>query len=433
MRVISWMGLTILAGVLTASVAQAQPRGAVSLPTEQMLNSVGLTRAWWGHAVTNSARDKLVHLTLDGSGRLFTQSSNSVLTCFDAESGRRLWATRLGAADDIILPCSFSEDLVFCIHGNTCFGVRKTLGDVVWELDLPSTPSVSPSTDGKHLYVGMVDGSMYAFDYKKVSDLSQKGLMPRWSYTTTVWRYKTSESIISQAVPSGRLVAFASANGSLYSVTADDRRLVYQFETDAQLSAPVVRYRDWLILSGQDFNVYALHVDNGKIGWQFPAGSDIRKAPVVIRDDLYVMPERRGLYKLTAETGVAQWWNPRARDLVSASPDKAYVRGPSNNLMVLSGNDGAELGILPLEAFGRHVRNDVNDRIYLASTTGLIVCLREIDLDFPASHYDLDNKPIVPLIGPDNVEVPPTAPAEPATEAAPSAEPAAAEPANPDQ
>jgi hypothetical protein len=100
---------------------------------------------------------------------------------------------------------------------------------------------------------------------------------------------------------------------------------------------------------------------------------------------------------------------------------------------VLSGTDGAELGTLPLEAFSQHVRNDQNDRIYLASPGGLLICLRELDLDFPASHYDLDNKPIVPLIGPD--EVPPAPPAEapatepaPATEAAPPTEAAPAEP-----
>lgn len=425
MSALRTLSLSLLVLAIGGSGAVAQNRGGFALPTEEGLNRIGLTRAWSGHAVSNTTRDKVLHVTLDDNDRLYVQTSNSMLTCFDAETGKRLWATRLGAADTYSYPPSFSGDLAFCAQGLMIYAIRKSSGDIAWELPLPSTPSTSPSSDDVRLYIGGVDGCLYAFDYRKITELTQKGMMPRYAYTALNWRYKTDKPITSAAISNGRLAAFASLNGSLYSVTTEDRELIFQFASSATVSAPVVRYRDWLLVASEDFNFYSVHIDNGRKGWQFPAGAPIRKAPVVIRDDVYIAPERAGLYRINAATGASLWWARTSEQFLAASPDKIYTRDRTNNLLVLARSDGATLKRMPMPSFPHMMVNEKNDRLYVSTQGGMLMCLHELGRPFPAMHNNTETRPLLPEFTPE-----PTAPGLPEVEPPAGEAPADAPPAD---
>lgn len=404
--------ILLVAGLATSS-AFAQSTGSAGLPPDAALHRLGLTRAWWGHSVTNSTRDKIIHVTLDETS-YFAQSTNGVITAFDSETGRRLWAIQVGAADRTIYPASSNDELLFVVSGMTLYAITKSTGNILWGLALPGQPSSSPVADGRRLFLGFLDGSEYAFDFKKITDLQQKGLMPDWSYLTVMWRFKTAKAIIAPAVPNGRLVAFASTSGSLYSVGAEERDLVFQFETDAPLSAPIARYKNQLILASEDFNVYSVNIDNGKSNWRFSTGLIIRKAPVVIKDELYLTPEHGGIIKLSPVTGKRIWSRPGVVDFVSASSQHVYGTDALNNLVVMSRVDGAVLGTVPMDRMRLHVVNDRSDRLYFSTQGGLIVCLRETDREFPIFHQHPERRLITPEFAPEEPEGEPMA-TEPAT------------------
>lgn len=392
----------------TPAFAQSPSAGSGGLPSDEALHRLGLTRAWWGHSVTNSTRDKIVHITLDETS-YFAQSSNGVITAFDSETGRRLWASQVGGSDRTIYPASSNDELLFVVSGMTLYAVTKSTGKIIWGLALPGQPSSSPVADGRRLFLGFLDGSEYAFDFKKITELQQKGMMPQWSYLTVMWRFKTSKAIIAPAVANGRLVAFASTSGSLYSVGSDERELIFQFETDAPLSAPITRYKNQLILASEDFNVYSVNIENGKSNWRFGTGLIIRKAPVVIKDEIYLMPEHGGLIKLSPVTGKRVWSRPGVENFVSASPEHIYGTDALNNLVVLSRADGAVLGTVPMDRFRLHVANDRSDRLYFSTQGGLIVCLRETDREFPIFHQHPERRLITPEFAPEIPEGEPAA------------------------
>lgn len=416
---IPWVMLIGVSPVLAQSASLVGTR----MPDEGNLNRVGLTRAWWGHSVTNSTRDKIIHLALDET-TLFAQSSNGVITAFDCETGRRLWASQIGGADKAIYPASSNDELLFVVNGLTMYAVKKQTGDVLWGLALPGQPSTSPVADDRRLFLGFLDGSQYAFDFKRITELQQKGLMPQWSYLTVLWRYKTSKAITAPAVPSGALVAFASTNGSLYSVGAQERELKFQFETDAPLSAPLARYKDNLLLASEDYNLYSINITNGKSNWRYTAGRIIRKAPIVIANETFLLPEHGGLIKLSPATGKQFWVRPGVENFISATPQHVYGKDLLNNLVVMSRQDGAVLGTLPLERFSLHVANDRTDRVYVATVGGMVLCLRELDRDFPLFHQHPERLPISPEFAPEKPEGEPAeGEAAPVTEANETANP----------
>jgi len=266
---------------------------------------------------------------------------------------------------------------------------------------LPSQPSSSAIADDKQIYFGCLDGSIYAYDLLKTEQLHQEGKLPAFADVALLWRYRTSRPIPDRPVLQGTQVVFSSLNGSVYAVSALDRKLAFQFETDAALSAPMARYKDLLILASEDFNVYAIDLSSGRLRWQFTTGLTIKQPPVVVGDEVYVLPERGSMYKANARTGERQWTRAGVKSFLSASPKRLYVVDTRNNLLVLNRETGDPLGTLPLNAFTQRFTNMVSDRIYLGTESGFICSLREQSREFPTLHQRPQMQPLSPAISTD--------------------------------
>src|SRR5262245_34049284 len=201
------VALSLLTCLLSAAPAAAQSalRGGGQLLSEAMLNRYGLTRAWWSHATINSKRDRLAHVVVDET-HLFLQSTSGVVSAFDTDTGRYLWTKQIGASDRAIYPATSNDKLLFVINGLQLFAVKKNDGNIAWRLGLPGMAGTSPAADDRRIYVGFMDGSLYAFDLETTQKLFSEGKLPQFSESCVLWRYRTSRQIAIPAVPEGDLV-----------------------------------------------------------------------------------------------------------------------------------------------------------------------------------------------------------------------------------
>ncbi|MDF1746487.1 MAG: pyrrolo-quinoline quinone, partial [Gimesia sp.] len=108
-----------------------------------------------------------------------------------------------------------------------------------------------------------------------------------------------------------------------------------------------------------------------------------------------------GLFELSAESGHEQWWQPLASSFISLTPTRVYASDELGNLLILSRTDGAVLSAVPLRKFQVKLMNEQTDRIFCASESGLIMCLRQSDLPFPVRFKNQDRYPILPEIAPE--------------------------------
>src|SRR5262249_57404070 len=122
------------------------------------------------------------------------------------------------------------------------------------------------------------------------------------------------------------------------------------------------------------------------------------KAPILIGDEVYLFPHHGNMFKLSAETGEPFWSVPRIEDFVAASTGRVYVTDRQNNLLILSRETGQVLATLPLGLFTAHFANERSDRIYLATESGLVMCLHEQGREFARFHIHPDRQPILPDI-----------------------------------
>lgn len=380
----------LLLGILVwtaPAFAQSGSRLSSGLLDEERLVQRGLTREWWSQAVMNYRRDKVTHVTND-ERNVYVQCNNGVLTTFDAESGKQKWATRVGQADSPSLAASTNDEMLFVWSRATLYMLNKETGQVLKTYDLPNQPSTSAQADAEQIYLGCLDGSMYAFDIKTGKQN---------------WRYRTSARIVVPAMPNGISVLFASTNGSLYAVEASTRNVVFEFETDNSVTAPIGRYKQLALLASEDYKLYAVDSRNGSQAWSAPflSGGRIKLAPVVIGDDVFLTPENRGLYRIAAEDGAERWYHEGIQRFLAASPQRVYGIDRLNNLVVMDRETGETINGLSLGRLSIHVTNDRTDRIYLATTTGKIVCVRETSRPLPHYHLHPEEQPILPEFAPE--------------------------------
>lgn len=406
------------AALLTGAAAQAQTSSAsvaVELPSSRVLSRFGLELAWWSQGTLNPKRDKVRFLVLDEEN-VYLQSTGGTVTAFDADSGKRLWAVQLGNRDEPIFPGVSNDKHFLAVNGMSLYCIDRFAGNVLWEVKLPGMPSVGPSCDDQHIYIGSLDGSIYSFELRKIDELYRKNLLPQWSYQTVRWRYRTSKEITTPAYSNGLLVNFASRDGSLYAIEAAERKLKWQFETSAPITAPLAATETSLILASEDYYVYCLDRRNGLVTWEFASGYPIRKAPIVIEEDLYIMPERGGIFNLTARSGFEKWERPGVTDFLGATKSRLFTADATGNVVLLQRSTGRPLGTLPLRPFSVRLENDRTDRLFMATPSGLVMCLREQGSQFARYHKYPEREPVIPEIEPDELPETP-APPEPKAEA----------------
>lgn len=393
--------MTGWACLLFAGAVQGQVNNQTVLPTQRLLAPYGLERAWWNQATIDPARDRVRYLVAD-EDVLVVQTRSGMVTAFDAENGKRLWARQLGRRDAVSFPAVMNQDLALILSGSNLYAIRKFTGGLHWTLRVPVAPSTSPGIDEDLVYIGARDGSVFAFDLRKVLKFYKEGLLPQWSYQAMAWRYKGFKEVVTPPLSTGRVVNFATRGGSLYSVTTKFRKLVFQFETDAPVSAPLAMSQRSLFLPSEDFKLYCLNAENGETLWVYNAGLPIRKKPEVVEEEVYVTPSSGGIHCVDALTGKRKWWRPKVTDFVAASRESVFASDTISNLLILRREDGALLGALPLRSFSVHFANDRTDRIFLARPNGLVTCLREKGSEFPVYHRHPERQPILPEFAPDS-------------------------------
>lgn len=393
----------MLAVCSSTATAQSNP-----LPEQKSLNRVGLERVWWGNATLNPARDKVSFVTVDEDA-VFVQSNGGVITAFNSETGEKLWSQLIGSGARSDYPVATSENLVIVGSGLQLYALDRYRGGIIWQLNLPTVLSTTPALDRYRIYLPCMDGSVYAYSLRRIRELYEENRLPKWSKLAEEWRYKTGKEVTSSPVTSGRVVSFASLDGSLYTLTTQYRKLAYQFETDAPVSAPLVKTNKYILLASRDFSLYCLNANNGQVRWSFLSGLPILNAPHVIDESVFVMPQNAGMYVVNVENGKPMWpaIQERAVGLMAASRNRVYAHDRIGNVLVLDKANGNIEGELPLHNFDIKPTNYRTDRIVLANSRGLVTMLREQGENVPTYHQYPERRPIIPeLYVPEKTEEP---------------------------
>lgn len=154
-------------------------------------------------------------------------------------------------------------------------------------------------------------------------------------------------------------------------------------------------------MASEDNTLFALNLFNGRVEWEFTSGLPIRKTPWAVVNDLYVLPDRGGMYCLNPATSERRWWKPEISNFIAMTGSTVAASDDEGNLVMVTRDKGETIGSLSLRRFTVRTGNDRTDRIYMATESGLVICLRQIGHTYPVYHRYPDRLPLLPEIEPE--------------------------------
>jgi hypothetical protein len=98
---------------------------------------------------------------------------------------------------------------------------------------------------------------------------------------------------------------------------------------------------------------------------------------------VYAITDRGNMYAIDVEAGQERWIAGGIRSYVAGNADRLYVVDTRGNLTILDVATGSRIGTLITTRIDQPYMNVQTDRLILASSSGLIQCLRQADLKFP--------------------------------------------------
>ena len=216
-------------------------------------------------------------------GHIFIGSDDTYLHAVNLLSGRRAWRVQASAAVRC-RPAVTNDRLFFGCESGEFYCVDYG-GENKWRFKAKRTITSSPLLHAGTLYVGSMDGLLYALD-------AASGWI--------VWNHRTNKPIISSPAVANNLVLVGSADKSLYAIDLRNGREIWHYETEGQVTSSPAVHKETVYFGSVDGYVYALDTTNGKLRWKFRSGGPVTSSPVVVNDVVYIGSTDHNLYALAA-------------------------------------------------------------------------------------------------------------------------------------
>lgn len=180
----------------------------------------------------------------------------------------------------------------------------------VWKwYEAPIAGRTQPVVAGGRLYVGSMDGVMYAREAATGAPL---------------WQYAVGGPIRHSAAVTAGTVVFSSHDGFTYALRAADGALVWKAATGPSVTAPVAdEARSRVYVASTNGTLTALAASSGAVAWSVNAGAPILTSPALSSDGSLVLfgDEDVEAVAVDAAAGTLRWRRPlEGQSLADRSP-----------------------------------------------------------------------------------------------------------------
>jgi len=414
----------IVGTLMTGGSSRAQMPFPVKLiPSRTALDRLGLERQWFG-VIPLVQTERLLKISIGGD-LLFAQTSYAMVHAYEAETGRLLWSAQIGEQTGFARGVASNSFAVFVSNADIFYALDKKTGRTIWKHKLGVIPTSSPACDEHRAMIGLITGKIYAFDLKIKDDKGNESIL---TTPTEAWNWQTGGPMTTRPLPAENVVAFGSSDTKCYVVVAYERTPLFRISTGGQIGEGLAGFGTrTLLIPSADNNLYGVDLFTAKILWTFSSAAPFVQEPMVSDEDIYITNTAGNLSLLDPATGEPRWTtSTHGGQLVSVTASKVYLRSYNLDLFVIDRKTGRTL-VDPAEALLRaglnlreydlNIVNRFNDRLYFATPSGLVVCLREAGQTQPRPLKDPKALPFGYIPPGGLKETPPVAPgAEPKIE-----------------
>lgn len=418
--------LSAAVGILLIPVVASWACAANEIIPQTTAQRYGLSRPWIAQVQMDRGQGRIRDIFLY-EGILYVQTNRAMLQAIDAETGKTLWAKQIGRPGHPSMTPGACRDLVGTINGSRLFVMNRYTGEILFETTVNGAPGAGPALSTKRAYVPMVSGLVLAYRLEPITDPirelakvnktepteeekkaaeeeRRQNIRIRQDYVPPLASQSAGRALVQPLVTfqnrDEEYCAWGTDRGFLnigrIDRHADDNLIIKsRLTTGEAIAAPpaylppdptVLGDSGTIFAASRDGFVYALLERSGELLWKFSAAEPIVEPPVVLEDRLYATTQCGGLYCLDAKSGKQLWWAPEILRFLAQGKQRVYTADKFGRLRILDRKNGSPLDSMPTEMLNIQVINGQTDRIFLATDTGLVQCLHEIEQVAPVQY-----------------------------------------------
>ena len=329
-------------------------------------NRHGLARSWFAYVNVGGGRSPIVDIQFD-AGTLFVQTGIATTHAIDGQTGRTLWVADVGSPRHPSLRLGLGESRIAVINGTTLYVLDRATGQVLFTRSIRGVPGVGAALSEEAVFVPTMAAQVETYsivedDHRNLGNLRLEGRN------------------LTQPAVSYLGVAVGSDRGDFGVIGLSGTSMLFRVPTNFSFVASPSAWGPRIYAGNTGGLLYLFDDVEGREKWSFAAGSPITQSPVPFADAVYVLCEDLSMFRVSAETGREDWMAENIRTFLAASPTKVYTLDRFGRLAVLSAKTGTLIDRASIPPFAFPVTNNDSDQIFLATDSGLIQALHEIEL-----------------------------------------------------
>ena len=311
---------------------------------------------------------------------LFLLSDSGDVTALDANTGKTQWLSRVGAGSSEGIGLGASENYVAVVRGSVLHCLEASTGKELWSKKCKYAVGSSPAVTEKHIMVPLTDGRLELFPLES-QGLGSHALMALGEGTA---QPLVTASSVSWPTMRGELNVMMR-NGNTHAIS-------YRLRADDAIVSEATSDGENLYVGSLDGFLYAIDEDRGSVNWAISLGVGISASPVPLGKFVYAISGDDELYKVMAETGepAPGWDKPleKVKRYVGASEENLYLMDSQGALVVVDRDSRSVVNRIAVGQIDLVLNNFKSDRLYIASKSGVVQCVREVTSERPFFHDD---------------------------------------------
>lgn len=343
--------------------------GADDFIRAEPLHDAGLVKFW--QLQLPLAPDQIVRDAYLVDDQLYFGTHDGYVYAVDAKTGILRWVqpvTRSGY--HVRRPCHFAERTVFVTPIDIQFYDKRT-GDGLTRKPIRFPSGTGPITDGTRLFVGGLDGRLYAFDGQT-------------QYVE--WRLITDGPIYSTPTIYNQEVIVGNDGGTVYACTRERKAFLWRALTHGPVQADLVVDEFGVYVASRDQSLYCFDLGFGQVRWRVRFAAPLYDAPFVTPSLVFQYAPTEGVAAvdtaLMPEDGErVRWKLPAGRLTLALNGELVYILG-NEVLLAVQQKDGAIASTVPAPRFTMGLPVLDMPTVYLAAPDGRIFCARPPNVPF---------------------------------------------------
>ncbi|QEL15826.1 outer membrane protein assembly factor BamB family protein [Limnoglobus roseus] len=221
--------------------------------------------------------------------------------------------------------------------------------------------------------------------------LERSSLLPRGLEPKARWVIGSSVRLTHSPLTTNFRVWMSGDAPQLQAILKEDRALQVSARIPNLPAAQPVQAEDVAYFPLVDGNLLAIDMTSGggsvaKLNWRSNVGGAMNRKPYLTKDSVYQGGDTSGVARVDRKTGEVIWRTDDVADtILGATEEVVYVRDKQgivrvydkNRVTDLASKRAIQIGAINLSGFTVQATNDQTDRLFMASDTGLLICLRD--------------------------------------------------------